>query len=226
MTDALKILFYLTVRNAKKIRRVADRCRICHISDSIEDPCWVIIDKTTPDDLRTFAHLWDIVRIYKTTEFYADGKLCTREQAELVFAWIRCSCNREYFTNKSEYCYISPGVKSLHGWGCKHLFSVIRHGDFYKGKGLPWYHVGPFSGTVQYIDKQEIKDKLTAEAESKCLAICPLFSLAKVMQYVDKLPDQIDPTKDEKWEYREAIHQEDGLDVVGVQPKQRYILIF
>ena len=162
------------------------------------------------------------ISIESGEEWFVDGmtdaliQTLTKEQAEAILSWIRCYCNCEYFPDQKDYCFISPGLKSLHGWGCKWLCSIIRHENFSMHNGIQWYKIGPFDGTVQYIDKQDIKDKLVEESKAKCLQLCPLFSLQKVFIYVNNLPDQIDPTNDENWEYE--ISPENKSKRIGVQP--------
>jgi len=79
--------------------------------------------------------------------------------------------------------------------------------------------VGPFEDGIQQIDKQDIKDKLEAEAKEKCLQLCPMFSLRRMFQFVDMLPDSIDPNKDPEWEYLLSEAPETRGDKIGVKPK-------
>lgn len=183
------------------------------------DPCIARIDKDcTAEDLKLFIHLWRIVSKYKDTAVYADDRMLTKEQVDDLILWMNCCANSVYFDNPSEYCFISPGVKHAHGWSCKKLHSVMRHGRFGRHNGIHWYTVGPFEDGIQYIDKQAIKDKLAAEAVSKCLQLCPMFSIDKAFQYVDQLPGQIDPRVESEWEYHDSEDELDKGAPIGVQP--------
>jgi len=219
MAHEITTHFYCTKRNARKLKGIAEDFSQCYLAEDSSEPCIVIINKESyPEDLKLFAYFWDIIRKYKTTAMYADEELLTREQTESILNWIRCYCNRECFDDQTDYCCISPGLKSLHGWGCKWLHSIMRHGRFGRHHGLPWYKVGPFDDNIQYIDKQAIKDKLEDEARVKCLRLCPLFSMEKAFQYVDLLPDQIDPKVDTEWAYDLSEDPENKFAALGVRP--------
>jgi len=218
MNHELTIRFFRNSRNAKKLENYLQSFTRCFdLAENLDKPSHIYITKdSTIDDMKLFNYFWGIVRKYKETSMLADGRLLTKEQAEAILSWIRCYCNCEYFPDQKDYCFISPGLKSLHGWGCKWLCSIIRHENFSMHNGIQWYRIGPFDGTVQYIDKQDIKDKLVEESKAKCLQLCPLFSLQKVFIYVNNLPDQIDPTNDENWEYE--ISPENKSKRIGVRP--------
>jgi len=221
MAQQITINFFCNSRNAKKLKKITADFNACNIPDNLDDPCQINITKdSTVEDIKRFCYLWGIIRKYKETSMGADDRLLSREQAESIMNWVRCFCNRTYWPEQSDYCCISPGVKHLHGWSCKWLHSITRHGSFGRHDGLPWYKVGPFDGTIQYIDKQDIKDKLAAEADAKCLQLCPLFSIKRMSQYVDGLPDQIDPTVDDNWQYCEYDDNTEKGKIIGVEPKQ------
>lgn len=220
MSHELKLQFYRNSRNARKLKRIAEGFSFFLITQELDEPCWVMInDQCTTADLKNLNYFWGIVRKYKDTVMFADGKMLTKEQSETVFAWIRCCCNKEFFPDQQDYCCISPGIKELHGWGCKCLHSVLRHRRFGQHQGVFWYKLGPFDGIIQFIDKQDIKDKLEAEATAKCLQLCPLFSLERAFQYVDQLPDQLDPRNDSEWVYIGSEHPESKGEVIGIEPK-------
>lgn len=227
MNYEIKLQFYRNSRNARKLKRIVEDMRLCHISDELDEPCHIILDKqSTIDDFKRLVYFWRIIRKYNDTVIFADGRMLTKEQSEDLLGWIRCYCNHQYFPDQQDYCCISPGLKHLHGWGCKWLYSVMRHGRFGRLIGVHWYTVGPFDGKVQFIDKQDIKDKLKAEAKTRCLHLCPLFSLKKAFHYVDQLPDQIDPRVDSEWEYESSPEPESRDEVIGVRPKMEDISLF
>jgi hypothetical protein len=219
-TVKIKLIFYRNSRNARKLAGLVEQFTAYALPEDLQCPCSITINAdSTADDLGRFVHFWPVVKKYKETALYTNGSLRTREKAESVIDWIRCYCNRSYFENQSDYCCISPGVKSLHGFGCKWLCSVLRHGRYGRHAGVHWYNVGPFLNKVQYIDKQQIKDMIAAEAELKALQLCPCFSLERAFQYVDMLPDQIDPQEDYEWVYIESGEVTSPHEIVGVEPK-------
>jgi len=197
----------------------------CDPARSANDSHQVHIDKYSPiEEMILFAYLWDIVGGHKYSAMFAGNRMLTKEQTAAVLNWLRCYANAEYFPNKKDYCCIQPGVTNLHGWGCKWLHSVIRHGQFGGHSGIHWYKIGPFDGNIQYIDKQDIKDKLAAEASAKCLDMCPMFSLQRAFKYVDELPDHIDPVIDADWEFQISEEPESRGERTGVQPAEVGIL--
>jgi len=220
MENEIKLQFYRNYRNAKKLKRILEYFSFKHVTDELDEPCHVIINNQCDiEDFKSLGYFWGIIRKYKETVIFADGRMLTKDQAEDLLNWIKCYCNHEYFPDQQDYCFISPGVKHLHGWGCKRLHSVMRHGRFGSHRGIHWYRVGPFDGKVQFIDKQDIELKLRKEADCKCLNLCPLFSLKKALQYVNQLPDRIDPRNDPEWEYDLSDEPESKDVPLGVKPK-------
>lgn len=220
----LTIQFFLNSRNATKFRRMMRSHSGVILPEDCNEPSHISITRESPlNDLKFFVHFWGMVKKYKDTSLLSGNALQTREQSEKIFDWIQCSCNREYFPSQSDYCFISPGFKDMHGWGCKCLHSVVRHAIFGRHRGIPWYRVGPFDGKVQYIDKQDIRDKLMEEIAAKSLSMCNLFSIERMQKYIDQLPAQIDPTEDDEWEYECSSEPEAEIQIIGVKPKPRSI---
>lgn len=215
----LSIQFYRSKQNAKKLNRLATLFCFHEIPQELDEYCQVALNEHCGiEDFKRFDRLWDRVRAYKDSMMFADGRLLTKEQTEDVLNWVRCYCNHQYFPDQQDYCFEIPGSKDRHGWGCKWLHSILRHGTYGRHRGIRWYKVGPFQDGIQFIDKQDIKDKLTAEAAAKCLFLCPLFSLHKALQHVEQLPGQIDPRADENWEYDLSRVPGNEGEMIGVIP--------
>jgi len=51
-----------------------------------------------------------------------------------------------------------------------------------------------------------------------------MFSLTKMRQLVDTMPDQIDPRIDTQWEYQVSDDEVNKGEVIGVQPEKIDIL--
>ena len=216
----IKLVFYRNPRNARKLAGMVGPFSQYEMPDDLQEPCSITInDDSTADDLSRLVYFWLVVKKYKETAMFTAGSMRTREKAETVIEWIRCYSNKDYFENESDYCHITPGNKSLHGFGCKWLCSVLRHGRFGRHNGVHWYNIGPFLNKIQYIDKDQIKEMLKAEAELKAMELCPCFSLERAFQYVDLLPDQIDPQQDTEWAYVESGEVTSPHEIVGVEPK-------
>lgn len=220
MDYEIQIKFYRNSRNARKLAGIVGDFSHYELADDYQNPCFVYINKDCyPEDLQLVSYFWNIVKKYKETAMLANGRMLNKEQTDAILLWMACYGNREYFPDQSEYCFITPGAKSLHAWGCKWLHSVMRHGRFGRHRGVWWFTVGPFEDGIQHIDKQDIKDKLANEADAKCLQLCPVFSIEKAYQYVDLLPDQIDPKYDLEWEYEVSEDEVNKGAIIGVQRK-------
>ena len=216
----IEIKFYRNSRNAKKLQGIVEDFSHYELAPDLSNPCFIYINKDCyPEDMQLFTYFWDIVKKYKTSVISVDERMLSKDQAKDIIDWMNCYGNREYFPDQEDYCCISPGTKHLHGWGCKKLCSITRHGRFGRHNGLPWYKVGAFKSVEQCIDKQAIKDKLVEEAGTKGLQLCPMFSLEKALQYVDLLPDTINPEKDMEWVYDFQDDPVQGMHIVGVKPK-------
>lgn len=215
----ITIRFFLNSRNKRKMLNIIKDFSDYTVSENIDDPCFIFITKdSTLQDYKLLIYFWGIIKKYKESSMSTSEGLLTKKQEEDIINWIRCYCNKEHFSEEHEYCFISPGIKSLHGWGCKCLHTIIRHNKYGRHSGISWYKIGPFDGDAQYIDKQDIKEKLYEEAKSKCLSLCPLFSIEKAYKYIKELPDLIDPSNNDNWEYEFSV--EDINLRIGVKPKQ------
>jgi len=208
----LKIEFYLRPKLERLVRRLAG----CVLSADKQEPSYVIIDRQSKiDDIKSVLYFYRTAKGYRDTALFVNGKLTSQKQAQSVIVWLQCLTNK--YDNPA-YCFLTP---DLHGWGCKHLYSVQRHEAFGSHRGIEWYRVGPFENGIQYIDKEEIKSILQAESESKCLDLCPFFSLPKAISFVNLLPEQIDPRKDSEWIYTKS---QDIVNLgipVGVEPAEK-----
>ncbi len=219
MVKNLIIKFYCTERSCRKMKNIVKDMSIHIIPVSLDLPFEAHFNASCSEqDAVHFNYIWEMVRLRKDTAFYSNEQLLTKQQAEDIFNWIRCYLNRKHFHNQTDYCCISPGIKELHGWGCKWLHSVLRHGRFGRHKGIDWWKVGPFDGKVQFIDKEAIKEMFRDEADKKNLELCPFFFLEKAFQYVDMLPEQINPTIDEEWSYNITTTSGNLLSATGVTP--------
>ena len=103
------------------------------------------------------------------------------------------------------YCYQNgyneTSFQSAHcesDWGCKLLTDTTRfHTDNIWAMARHWYRYGRFEESVWKVDKTAIAHALLTEAKNKRLAVCPMFNLAQVKEYVETLPDEI--LIDERW---------------------------
>jgi hypothetical protein len=96
------------------------------------------------------------------------------------------SCSKKY-TNAT-HCQISD---DCHGWGCKHLLGIGFENSCYQF--IHWYSFGRFSDDYErfIINKKQIGDRLSQEAELLKLSKCPHFNPQAVQNNIDSLPEEI-----------------------------------
>lgn len=98
--------------------------------------------------------------------------------------------------DKENYCYDDDKFR---GWGCVRIKSIRKNIAFYLWNY--WYKYGKFiEDAIWEIDKKKILEIITNESIVNCSNICPYFSISKIINSVDQLPNIIDLTKDKGWE--------------------------
>lgn len=222
MSHELKIKFFPPKKSYAKLKSIASEFSDFIAGGDAGSPCEIIVNEHNFEkDCPLLIHFWNIVKKYPETAIYLDGKLQTREQAEKILDFVRCYANRQYFPDTKEYCFICPNKP---GFGCKQLCSVVRYSEMGRHKGKRWYSFGPFENNIQYIDKADIKETLLQEAYKKGLYLCPCFDIRHIDKHVSELPDQINPKKDDNWEFKLSDEPENREEIVGVKPKIDFIV--
>lgn len=103
-------------------------------------------------------------------------------------------CFKEY-TNSFD----KIGFCTESDWGCKRLKNLTRYfGSYAFFLTNPWYKYGRFiDENTWLIDKNKIYEVLTEEVSMKIVDSCPAFKVERIMDCINKLPNQI--KIDENW---------------------------
>jgi len=112
----------------------------------------------------------------------------------LIWRNVRMCAEEMNSTSNERYCW--HGTDSP-GWGCRLLDRVSRKEEGpgnYKTSSQYWYNFGEFDHNGDWIvNKRLIIERLMKEAEEKALDTCPFFSLEKIQEAVQDLPEKIIP---------------------------------
>lgn len=151
---------------------------------------------------KTFENLYSIICGWKSTSMMYKGKEIQPYNFFPQFNQvIKCSKSYENSVVKETYCNIS---NSLEGWGCKFLSEIKKNLDsnsYYYSSTKYWYKFGNFeSEKVWKVNKELIKEHLRQEVENKKIDHCPIFSIDKILNEVDTLPDTIRIEEGANWE--------------------------
>ncbi len=169
----------------------------------------------------TIDSLLSVIKHWSKSEYYIDDKKSSAEEIERIIKLLQCE---KVKTEEvvGDHCY------AINGWGCNSLEDISFSDEksiYYRRHKYYWYEIGRFSGNEWIVDKDKIKRILSMEAERKHLTFCKCFDITRIEGEVDKLPDKIIVSDDEKcnWQYvyKEAAAGMDQTEIVGVEPRNR-----
>jgi len=156
----------------------------------------------TIDELMTewknFNHLHVLVSNWtKTKIYFMDNPVLRVGQRNDFFYYIQdiYYCYKNYLQDPYKPTYCSSG-----DWSCKKLRAINRHIKKYAWGFEHYYKYGHFMNSQTWIiNKAQIKQILTDEAEERCLEACPVFRIGELDPLIATLPHEIhlDP---ENWE--------------------------
>ncbi|MGI9049714.1 MAG: ATP-binding protein [Rubrobacteraceae bacterium] len=155
----------------------------------------VAVDLDLPGDWRPLDDFSRLLRGMRAVEYAADGAVVPAEE---LFEGLKCFMRKQRSgTPAREWC--TP--RSLEG---KQLFPCrqIRVYDNDHLTRSSWYASGQMGEDgVFTVDKDEITDRVLSDL-GPC-ARCPILDLDATAEIVARLPEKIDPGRDENWRYRE-----------------------
>ncbi len=183
-----------------------------------------------PDEfLKKEKYFWELQKIIKrweSSEFYlANRKIIPfKSLASSLKQVLACA---KGFTHTDSYCQFT---EHLEGWSCIHLQKVKLHLmqelDIYNGEEY-WYKFGKFKDINTWaIDKQKIENIVGNEIREKYLQLCPFFSLVKVREKIENLPEAIDLYSNPHWEVESIRDFENGEIVekpIGIIPLEEEV---
>ena len=153
------------------------------------------VDLDLPSDWRSLDELSGHLRGEKETRYAADGHPISGDE---LFDGLRCFLRKQR-SGKSAREWCTP--KSL---GDKQLFSCrqIRVYDNEHPTKNSWYAFGRMGDDgVFLVDKEAITDRILSDL-GPCVR-CPILDLDTTAEIVARLPEEIDPSREAGWRYRE-----------------------
>jgi len=171
------------------------------ISDDSPENIIIIDNKELFKKTNTFLSLYNIINSWKSSSFYYNGEEIQGFNFFNQLSQIQaCSNGYENSSVKISYCNINS---TFQGWNCKLLTEVKRHIDgenqYYNFNY--WYRFGFFETPTKWvINKSNIKDVIKTESETKLIKNCPFFSIDKVFEIIDNLPDFVELENNQDWE--------------------------
>ena len=164
-------------------------------------------------DLGQFQQLYALVKNWKGTRLYFKGEETSYDNIEsgvrcyfLTMLANRSNNDEDASENRGTGCnaFDEQCLKTDKGLGCIgcRQSGVIMEWPPASGSDKPpWFFHGRLDQYHVYnIDKEEIQQFVYGHLI--LYASCPLLNLDRVSQFVQRLPERIDPRKDREWEYR------------------------
>lgn len=168
---------------------------------------------------KLFDRIFLLISGWKSCVFIANGiEVNPHSYYYQLKEIINCSNYFKKSNNKDKHCNIT---ESIEGWGCKFLTEIklnLKSNTSYYDDNRYWYEIGYFNGEHTWvINKSKIKELLKNEATTKRTLNCSYFSIDKIFNKVDDLPDYINLLDSSDWEVK---YQE---DFVGTTIQQKAI---
>lgn len=152
------------------------------------------VELELPEGWREFEVLMELLRSEPAAEYATDGVAVSGEE---LYSGLRCFLRKQRSgTAAKDWC--TP--RKLEG---RQLFSCrqIRVYDNEHPTKNSWYAFGEMGEDgVFSVDKEGITDRVLSDL-GPC-ARCPILDLDSVAETIARLPEEIDPNRDEGWGYR------------------------
>src|ERR687885_45877 len=156
----------------------------------------VSVDLDLPSDWRLLDDFSGLLRGEGEAEYAADGAPLSADE---LFGGLRCFLRKQR-SGKAAREWCTPASLAD-----KQLFPCrqIRVYDNDHLTGNSWYSFGKMDGEAVFeVDKDAITERVLSDL-GPCVR-CPILDLDATAEIVARLPERIDPGRDESWAYREA----------------------
>jgi transitional endoplasmic reticulum ATPase len=155
----------------------------------------VCVDLDLPSDWRLLDDFSGLLRGEVDTEYAADGASLSGDE---LFGGLRCFLRKQRSGKTArEWCTpVSLADKQL--FPCRQ----IRVYDNDHLTGNSWYAFGKMDDEAVFeVDKDAITERVLSDL-GPCVR-CPILNLDSTAEIVARLPERIDPSRDQSWGYRE-----------------------
>ncbi|KOR24141.1 tetratricopeptide repeat protein [Clostridium sp. L74] len=139
-----------------------------------------------PDEYLQFIKLYELVSKWKSCFIVINGQVVDRKIiGGLNYCYgDKCRSGNPDFCHGASYMTDNP-------FGC-HRIQISRYNN-------PWWSFGIFDTSgIWHVDKEAILKRIIQYSQP--YKLCPCFSLDKVKEALEKLPNSINPQTDENWE--------------------------
>lgn len=138
-----------------------------------------------PDDYLAFINLYELINNWKSSFVAINGQLVDRK----IIGGINYCYGDKCRSGNPEFCY-GASQFTKNPFGC-HRLQVSQYNH-------PWWSFGDFDNKgIWHVNKKEIHERIKENA--KPYYQCPAFSLEKVKEAFNNLPDKINPDKEKEW---------------------------
>jgi transitional endoplasmic reticulum ATPase len=154
----------------------------------------VAVELELPEEWRSLYHLRTLLRGERSAEYMADGVAVAGDE---LFDGLKCFLRKQRSgTPAREWCTPEKlGSKQL--FPCKQ----IRVYDNDHATASSWYAFGEMGEDgVFKVDKEGLTQRVLSDL-GPCVR-CPILNLDGVAEILARLPEEIDPNRDETWRYR------------------------
>ena len=155
----------------------------------------VAVDLDLPTDWRPLDDFSRLLRGERGAEYEAEGKVVPAEE---LFEGLKCFLRKQRSgTSARDWC-TPRSLESKQLFPCRQV-RVYDNDHLTKSS---WYASGRMGEDGVFgVDKDEITDRVLSDL-GPC-ARCPILDLDATAEIVARLPEKIDPGRDENWRYRE-----------------------
>jgi transitional endoplasmic reticulum ATPase len=163
-------------------------------TDIAQDSARVVVELKLPEEWRSLDELRALLRGERSAQYAVDGATLSGDE---LFEGLGCFLRKQRRdTSAREWC--TP--KKLSG---KQLFPCkqIHVYDNDHATANSWYTFGQMGEDgVYHVDKEGLTERILSDL-GPCVR-CPILDLDGMAEILTRLPEWIDPTRDEAWRYR------------------------
>jgi len=164
------------------------------------------------------GRLLAIVKNWKTVLMRFRGKKVDYTGMSKILRVFRCRQYRKESPDEEKYCLES-------GWGCRLLnlidSSSVEEIKEYNDELVYWFDFGYFEDEETWIiAKEDIREGLKNEIESKNLELCSFFDRKSMERVIRSFPEKINIKEDKRWKirYQKTVTGNNTLEAVGIKP--------
>jgi hypothetical protein len=156
-------------------------------------------------DFPKFGELYDLVGTWKNTKLFFKGDDLAKEHFENWFTSYKQYWGHRKTLNDQDYCGVGKFNTYPDFLGCYDRNISLRWRDplviHYQYSSKVWYGFGKRVGLIYKLDKSAIVNYLNKINEE--YLNCPCYGHALVDRYLNKLPNEINPSVQPEWQFKE-----------------------